>query len=251
MEECKGSASASPPSSSASRWSPTKEQIAILEGFYRQGMRTPSAEQIQQITSLLREYGSIEGKNVFYWFQNHKARQRQKQKQESFASYSPLLHLQAPPAPVLSPPPPPTCTNVVRGPYYFPVPQVGGVGWHQPQFPSIFLPGAGNMKPRPEFQVNQERIPQACSNSHHRAYHYDHLATGTDHSDVGHADMNGPHETLQLFPLHPTGTLEERSGSTLTSASAEAESVDDGEEEVGGDESQPPFDFFSAPKKPY
>lgn len=71
----------------SSRWNPTKEQINILENLYKQGVRTPSAEQIQQITSRLKAYGHIEGKNVFYWFQNHKARQRQKQKQDSTFSY--------------------------------------------------------------------------------------------------------------------------------------------------------------------
>ena len=30
-------------------------------------------EQIQRISARLRQYGKIEGKNVFYWFQNHKA----------------------------------------------------------------------------------------------------------------------------------------------------------------------------------
>lgn len=70
-----------------SRWNPTKEQISILENLYRQGIRTPSAEQIQQITTRLKVYGSIEGKNVFYWFQNHKARQRQKQKQLNNIAY--------------------------------------------------------------------------------------------------------------------------------------------------------------------
>lgn len=29
---------------------------------------------------MLRQYGKIEGKNVFYWFQNHKARERQKKR---------------------------------------------------------------------------------------------------------------------------------------------------------------------------
>ncbi|KAL5215308.1 hypothetical protein ABZP36_004460 [Zizania latifolia] len=29
---------------------------------------------------MLRQYGRIEGKNVFYWFQNHKARERQKKR---------------------------------------------------------------------------------------------------------------------------------------------------------------------------
>lgn len=69
----------------SSRWNPTKEQISMLESLYKQGIRTPNAEQIQQITSRLKAYGHIEGKNVFYWFQNHKARIRQKQKQESMA----------------------------------------------------------------------------------------------------------------------------------------------------------------------
>ena len=77
---------------SSSRWNPTKEQINMLESLYKQGIRTPSADQIQQITTRLRVFGHIEGKNVFYWFQNHKARQRQKQKQESMAYINRFLH---------------------------------------------------------------------------------------------------------------------------------------------------------------
>ncbi|KAL4309536.1 hypothetical protein GQ457_01G010420 [Hibiscus cannabinus] len=65
------------------RWNPTQEQIGILEMLYRGGMRTPNAQQIEQITEQLGKYGKIEGKNVFYWFQNHKARERQKQKRNS------------------------------------------------------------------------------------------------------------------------------------------------------------------------
>jgi len=64
----------------SSRWSPTPVQLLVLEELYRQGMKTPSAEQIQQIASQLRQFGKIEGKNVFYWFQNHKARERQKRR---------------------------------------------------------------------------------------------------------------------------------------------------------------------------
>jgi len=90
-----------------SRWNPTKEQVAVLEGLYEHGLRTPSQEQIKQITARLLEHGHIEGKNVFYWFQNHKARQRQKQKQDSFAYFTRLLR-RPPPLPVLvSPPGPP------------------------------------------------------------------------------------------------------------------------------------------------
>ena len=55
-------------------------QLLVLEELYKQGTKTPSAEQIQQIASQLRQFGKIEGKNVFYWFQNHKARERQKRR---------------------------------------------------------------------------------------------------------------------------------------------------------------------------
>ncbi|XP_030471929.2 WUSCHEL-related homeobox 3-like [Syzygium oleosum] len=64
--------------SASTRWCPTPEQLMILEEMYRSGVRTPNAAQIQQITAHLSMYGKIEGKNVFYWFQNHKARDRQK-----------------------------------------------------------------------------------------------------------------------------------------------------------------------------
>ncbi|KAJ8503702.1 hypothetical protein OPV22_004588 [Ensete ventricosum] len=63
---------------STTRWCPTPEQLMILEEMYASGVRNPNASQIQQITSHLSLYGKIEGKNVFYWFQNHKARDRQK-----------------------------------------------------------------------------------------------------------------------------------------------------------------------------
>nr|AQD17610.1 WOX4 [Raphanus sativus] len=74
--------------SGGTRWNPTQEQIGILEMLYKGGMRTPNAQQIEQITSQLGKYGKIEGKNVFYWFQNHKARERQKQKRNNFISLS-------------------------------------------------------------------------------------------------------------------------------------------------------------------
>nr|CAB3486065.1 unnamed protein product [Digitaria exilis] len=66
---------------SGSRWTPTPEQIRILkELYYGCGIRSPNSEQIQRITAMLRQHGKIEGKNVFYWFQNHKARERQKRR---------------------------------------------------------------------------------------------------------------------------------------------------------------------------
>ncbi|XP_040997901.1 WUSCHEL-related homeobox 1-like [Juglans microcarpa x Juglans regia] len=71
-----------PPVVVSSRWNPTPEQLRALEELYRRGTRTPSAEQIQHITAQLRRHGKIEGKNVFYWFQNHKARERQKRRRQ-------------------------------------------------------------------------------------------------------------------------------------------------------------------------
>ncbi|CAK7323308.1 unnamed protein product [Dovyalis caffra] len=66
------------------RWNPTQEQIGILEMSYRGGMRAPSAQQIEDITAQLSRYGKIEVKNVFYWFQNHRARdRRQKEKRRN------------------------------------------------------------------------------------------------------------------------------------------------------------------------
>ncbi|XP_059655385.1 WUSCHEL-related homeobox 6-like isoform X2 [Cornus florida] len=64
----------------SSRWNPTPEQLHALDEMYRWGIRTPTPEQIQQIAAKLRFFGKIEGKNVFYWFQNHKARERQKRR---------------------------------------------------------------------------------------------------------------------------------------------------------------------------
>uniref|UniRef100_A0A2N9GW18 Homeobox domain-containing protein n=1 Tax=Fagus sylvatica TaxID=28930 RepID=A0A2N9GW18_FAGSY len=72
---------------SSTRWTPTTDQIRILKDlYYNNDIRSPSAEQIQRISARLRQYGKIEGKNVFYWFQNHKARERQKKRFNSEVS---------------------------------------------------------------------------------------------------------------------------------------------------------------------
>ncbi|KAK6933043.1 Homeobox domain [Dillenia turbinata] len=65
------------------RWNPTTEQVRVLTDLFRSGLRTPSTDQIQKISSQLSFYGKIESKNVFYWFQNHKARERQKRRRVS------------------------------------------------------------------------------------------------------------------------------------------------------------------------
>ncbi|KAK4370401.1 hypothetical protein RND71_009876 [Anisodus tanguticus] len=65
------------------RWSPAPQQLMILQDLYRKGMRNPTSSQVQKITDHLSLYdGKIQCKNVFYWFQNHKARDRQKLRKE-------------------------------------------------------------------------------------------------------------------------------------------------------------------------
>ncbi|XP_058209962.1 uncharacterized protein LOC131322605 [Rhododendron vialii] len=66
----------------SSRWNPTPEQLQALEDMYEGGTRTPTADQIKLIAGELRQFGKIDGKNVFYWFQNHRARGRQKRRRE-------------------------------------------------------------------------------------------------------------------------------------------------------------------------
>ncbi|XP_068307105.1 protein WUSCHEL-like [Pyrus communis] len=86
---------------SSTRWTPTTDQIKILKDlYYNNGIRSPSAEQIHRISAKLRQYGKIEGKNVFYWFQNHKARERQKKR---FTSSSAPDNHAAPPMPAVPP----------------------------------------------------------------------------------------------------------------------------------------------------
>ncbi|KAK4383550.1 WUSCHEL-related homeobox 5 [Sesamum angolense] len=168
-----------------SRWNPTKEQINMLEGLYRQGLRTPTAEQIQQITARLRAFGHIEGKNVFYWFQNHKARQRQKQKQDSFASFNRFLEC----------------------PCYIP----GGkndLGFYQ-QYPKVPLPAAGASNKRskliPESNTSIDKNNQRYNKPMH------HPRSKNDH-DQFISSSSHLQETLELFPIHPTGILQSRTG---------------------------------------
>ncbi|XP_031111895.1 protein WUSCHEL-like [Ipomoea triloba] len=62
----------------STRWNPTQEQLQILRDlYYNNGMRNPSPQEIRGITQRLSQYGNIEEKNVFYWFQNQRGREKQ------------------------------------------------------------------------------------------------------------------------------------------------------------------------------
>ncbi|KAL5710893.1 Wuschel-related homeobox [Ranunculus cassubicifolius] len=199
-------------SGSSSRWNPTKEQINLLEGLYKQGVRTPSAEQIQHITGKLKAYGNIEGKNVFYWFQNHKARLRQKQKQESMAYYNQYLHNNIPTP----------CQNVVCSPYY--IPQTNTFSYYT-QYPKVPIPSAVK---RPKHGTEKTKGNVRSMNA------------GEMNQETSH------HGTLTLFPLHPTGLLNENSPMSFTSSSELSYSDNQsGVSEDGYGDQQPYFDFFS------
>ncbi|OAY51798.1 WUSCHEL-related homeobox 2 [Manihot esculenta] len=173
-----------------SRWNPTKEQINLLESLYKQGIRTPSADQIQQITARLKDFGHIEGKNVFYWFQNHKARQRQKQKQESLAYFNRYLYKPQQQQQLVFPRP--STNGVVCGSYYIPQSDVG----FYPQYSTVLLP-AGSFKRKPR----SEKADKA------RAY----VSTDRKQQEAMNGNCNETYqETLPLFPLHPTGILQGR-----------------------------------------
>ncbi|EXB58175.1 WUSCHEL-related homeobox 5 [Morus notabilis] len=79
----RGGSNGSTTGTKCGRWNPTSEQVKVLTDLFRSGLRTPSTDQIQKISSQLSFYGKIESKNVFYWFQNHKARERQKRRKVS------------------------------------------------------------------------------------------------------------------------------------------------------------------------
>ncbi|KAK4254961.1 hypothetical protein QN277_008029 [Acacia crassicarpa] len=203
-----------------SRWNPTKEQVSLLENLYNQGVRTPTTEEIQQITARLRAFGHIEGKNVFYWFQNHKARQRQKQKQESLAYFNRFLHS---PPPLFSPAP--LCPNVICRPYYVPHSEMGFVAHHQN--PKVLLPAGTGIRRMPR---NCEAYPQM---------HQDTVVMSDDHI---HAHLKNK-ETLPLFPLQPTGLLEDKTNSFSADATPAHHHND---EDNGPQGKQPFFDFLSS-----
>ncbi|KAH6558427.1 hypothetical protein KP509_1Z064200 [Ceratopteris richardii] len=69
-----GTANTSGACTPRTRWCPTPEQINVLETLFNSGTTTPTRAMIVDIASCLNQFGSIVEANVFYWFQNRKAR---------------------------------------------------------------------------------------------------------------------------------------------------------------------------------
>ncbi|KAI3869358.1 hypothetical protein MKX03_014536 [Papaver bracteatum] len=57
-------------------WSPSPEQIRILEMLYDGGLRSPTVQQIEQITSQLIQYGKVELTDVCIWFKTRENQER-------------------------------------------------------------------------------------------------------------------------------------------------------------------------------
>lgn len=70
------------------RWKPTTQQKETLERIYKNGMLSPTREDRERITAVLKHYGSVEEKNVLYWFRNKNAKEREKRKRALESSRS-------------------------------------------------------------------------------------------------------------------------------------------------------------------
>ncbi|KAE8788220.1 WOX homeodomain transcription factor [Hordeum vulgare] len=266
------------------RWTPTKEQIGVLEGLYRQGLRNPTTEQIEQVAARLQKHGPVEGKNVFYWFQNHTARHRQRQKQQAFDYFSkqfrrpqplPVLHRAAahpslPPVPLHAPPPddhaPPACNGQAmyrQQPCYVTAAaaatQAAANAQAQAQTPLLY-PRAETVAhdkvptpapaPAPATVYYQGAAANNASTQQSRALQFPPAAGTRGPSD---ARPRRP-ETLNLFPLHPTFAIPEKTraggiaGSVTLSPAAPSASGSGAfswePESASGDASLPLYDFF-------
>ncbi|GJN18128.1 hypothetical protein PR202_gb05255 [Eleusine coracana subsp. coracana] len=88
------------------RWNPRPEQIRILEAIFNSGMVNPPRDEIPRIRLRLQEYGPVGDANVFYWFQNRKARSKNKLRAAA-GSGRPAPARHAVTAALVTPPPPP------------------------------------------------------------------------------------------------------------------------------------------------
>ncbi|GJM93635.1 hypothetical protein PR202_ga10205 [Eleusine coracana subsp. coracana] len=90
------------------RWNPRPEQIRILEAIFNSGMVNPPRDEIPRIRLRLQEYGPVGDANVFYWFQNRKARSKNKLRAAACAGRAaPARHAVTVTAALVTPPPPP------------------------------------------------------------------------------------------------------------------------------------------------
>ncbi|KAK2996181.1 hypothetical protein RJ639_040627 [Escallonia herrerae] len=72
------------------RWTPTQEQLQVLEKIFEKGRSTtPSRDEIKVIATELSRHGAITEANVYHWFQNKKARTKRKKSNLDKATRAP------------------------------------------------------------------------------------------------------------------------------------------------------------------
>src|SRR6516165_7679659 len=61
----------------ATRWKPEEAQLRILEEVFRNNVgHSPSTAQILLLTTQLQQYGEVEARNIFFWFENRRRKER-------------------------------------------------------------------------------------------------------------------------------------------------------------------------------
>nr|CCP29685.1 HD transcription factor [Gnetum gnemon] len=197
----------------SSRWTPTPEQRQILEKIFRsQYTIKPTHEQIEFIARKLQVYGPIEPKNVFFWFQNHKARNSghspkhdHQDEAASSASESQVVHntvlssMQVPNSFPFSHPDP---GNGIPGQIKYPfVPFL--FSHSQTQFYRPYQ--------NPKIGSSTNGIKSYITPSQHMMrqfhLHYDNIENAKkNNQEITTRELN----TLDLFPLHPDGTSKDK-----------------------------------------
>ncbi|KAG5602906.1 hypothetical protein H5410_034276 [Solanum commersonii] len=166
------------------RWKPTPQQLMILQDMYKKGLTNPNSCQVQMITSHLSMFGKIQWKNVFYWFQNHKARDRQKMRKQQKQN------------PIPPPPPsPPSSSSYASGPVNCQL---------YPNSPTIFLHQVEGTNASPH-----QMMKYLWKNGMMRSNGMDWMLMtdqeGSSNNNIVHCNNNRPLKTLQLFPVTTTG----------------------------------------------
>lgn len=190
------------------RWNPTAEQVKVLTELFRAGLRTPSTEQIQRISTHLSAFGKVESKNVFYWFQNHKARERQRLRRRLCAR-----HQQQPSPPSSTVPPAPTAAAAGAVVQVHPaVMQLHHHHHHHHPYAAAAAAQSHHLQQQQQQQQAEWPVVDYCSTASASA-----SATA---ADMAIPPCCRPLKTLELFPTKSTsGGLKEDCCSSSKSSS--------------------------------
>ncbi|KAH9307804.1 hypothetical protein KI387_035715, partial [Taxus chinensis] len=70
----------------------------VLEGVFHSGVTNPSTHEISRITTELQQFGQLRESNVYYWFQNRKAKTKKKQRSLNPVNERPKATIQSRPS---------------------------------------------------------------------------------------------------------------------------------------------------------